>query len=63
MPGRGLQAGSLVRRMRLHILGWTAHRMVPAIILGIAAASFGLPLVLPPLSWSLKTGQMAWLWI
>jgi adenylate cyclase len=49
MPGRGLQAGSLVRRLRLHILGWTAHRMVLAIILGIAVASFGLPLVLPPL--------------
>ena len=39
----------LVRRLRLHVLGWAAHRMVPAIILGIAAASFGLPLVLPPL--------------
>ena len=49
MPGRGLQASGLVRRLRLHVRRWAAHRMVLAIILGIAAASFGLPLVLPPL--------------
>src|SRR4051812_4104334 len=49
MPGRGLQAGGLVRRLRLHVRGWAPHRMVLAIVLGIAAASFGLPRILPPL--------------
>jgi hypothetical protein len=49
MPGRGFQAIGLVRRLRLHIRSWAPHRMVVAIVLGIAAASFGLPLILPPL--------------
>ena len=49
MPGRGLRAEGMVRRVRLHIRGWTPHRMVLAIVLGIATASFCLPLVLPPL--------------
>jgi len=49
MPGRGFQAIGLARRLRLHIRGWAPHCMVVAIVLGIAAASFGLPLILPPL--------------
>lgn len=49
IPGRGLQAEGMICRIRLHIRGWTPHGMVAAIVLGIAAASFVLPLILPPL--------------
>src|SRR4051812_3639396 len=49
MPGRELHTKGLVRRVRRHVRKWAPHRMVPAIILGIAIASFGLPLLLPPL--------------